>query len=526
MKVFFMRMDTMADLYFNGTIYTMTGENETQEAVLVEDNKVKRTGSYEELKEQADHFIDLQEKTMMPALTDVHQHLIMIGKKLASLALDDVTDIDLMKEKVASFDSGHQWNNILGYDENNFDNQYKIKIDELDQLTSKPTLITRICSHAGVVNSEAFKRAGIADDVKDPEGGYFERDEEGKLTGWVYDKAFEMMRAATVDDTVESISKDITRAVKYMQSLGIANVHTEDLAYYGDFNVPLDAYLSTLGEDGLKFRVNLLTHEQVYDDVVKANKTYKPNYVERDAMKIFADGAFGAKTALVSEPYEHTDQHGLQIHSKEKLEAMVKNARSNDDAIAVHMIGDQAIEMVLDAIEKYPVAKGKHYRLIHISLLRPDLIERMSKLPVVCDVQPTFLTSDMPWVEEYIGSNRAKYLYPFKTLLDKGLILGGSSDAPIEKVNPFLGIHALITRQDGGTVYNPNEVVERFEAFKMYTSEAAKIVYREDVQGQIKEGYFADFIVLDRDVMKVEANELKETKVLKTIIDGETVFEM
>ena len=134
MKVFFMRMDTMADLYFNGTIYTMTGENETQEAVLVEDNKVKRTGSYEELKEQADHFIDLQEKTMMPALTDVHQHLIMIGKKLASLALDDVTDIDLMKEKVASFDSGHQWNNILGYDENNFDNQYKIKIDELDQI--------------------------------------------------------------------------------------------------------------------------------------------------------------------------------------------------------------------------------------------------------------------------------------------------------------------------------------------------------------------------------------------------------
>ena len=205
---------------------------------------------------------------------------------------------------------------------------------------------------------------------------------------------------------------------------------------------------------------------------------------------------------------------------------MVKNARSNDHAIAVHMIGDQAIEMVLDAIEKYPVAKGKHDRLIHISLLRPDLIERMSKLPVVCDVQPTFLTSDMPWVEEYIGSNRAKYLYPFKTLLDKGLILGGSSDAPIEKVNPFLGIHALITRQDGGTVYNPNEVVERFEAFKMYTSEAAKIVYREDVQGQIKEGYFADFIVLDRDVMKVEANELKETKVLKTIIDGETVFEM
>lgn len=516
----------MADLYFNGKIYTMTGEDETVQAVLVEDKRVKQVGTYEDLKEQADHFIDLEGRTMMPALTDVHQHLIMIGKKLASLALDDITDVNEMKDKVLDFNTDHQWNNILGYDENNFEDQFKIKIDELDQLTSKPTLITRICSHAGVVNSSGFEKAGVTNDVEDPEGGYFERDEDGKLTGWVYDKAFEMMRAATVDDTVESISKDITRAVKYMQSLGIANVHTEDLAYYGDFNVPLDGYLSTIGEEDLKFRVNLLTHEQVYDDVVQADKEYKPNYVERDAMKIFADGAFGAQTALVSEPYEHSDNQGLQIHTVENLEAMVQNARSNGDAIAVHMIGDQAIEMVLDTIEKYPVPEGKHDRLIHISLLRPDLIERMAKLPVVCDIQPTFLTSDMPWVEEYIGSSRAEYLYPFKTLLDKGLILGGSSDAPIEKVNPFLGIHALITRQKDGTVYNPSEVVSRYDAFKMYTTEAAKIVYREDIQGQIKAGYFADFIVLDRDVMKVEADELQETKVLKTIIDGDTVFEM
>lgn len=516
----------MADLYFNGTIYTMTGENEVVEAVLVENKTVKAVGTYEELKGQADHHIDLQGQTMMPALTDVHQHLIMIGKKLASLALDDVTDIEEMKEKVGAFDSNHKWNNILGYDENNFDNQYKIQIDELDQLTEKPTLITRICSHAGVVNSKAFEALGITKDTENPEGGYFEKDDNGELTGWVYDKAFEEMRAATVDDTVESISEDITRAVKYMHSLGIAGSHTEDLAYYGNFNVPLDAYLQTLGENELKFRANLLTHEQVYEEVVKANKTYKPNYVERDAMKIFADGAFGAQTALVSEPYQNSDEQGLQIHSREKLEDMVKTARQNEDAIAVHMIGDQAIEMVLDTIEKYPVVDGKHDRLIHVSLLRPDLIERMAKLPVICDIQPTFLTSDMPWVENYIGEARAKYLYPFKTLIDKGLVLGGSSDAPIEKVNPFLGIHALITREKDGVVYNPNEIVDRFDAFRMYTTEAAKIVYREDVQGQIREGFFADFIVLDRDVMTIDPDEILETKVQKTIVDGEVVFEM
>lgn len=516
----------MSTLYYNGTIYTMNAPMDTVEAVLIHNGLIERIGSYEELKSSASEFIDLKGKTMMPALTDVHQHLVMIGKKLELLALDDVTDIDEMKEQVKAFKTNRSWNNILGYDENNFDNQYKITAEELDELTDKPTLITRICAHAGVVNSAAFEALNITKDTEDPEGGYFERDKDGELTGWVYDKAFEEMRAATVEDTAESLGEDIARGVKYLQSLGIANVHTEDLAYYGDFNVPLDAYLNTLGKDALKFRVNLLTHEQVYEDVVKADKTYKENFVERDAMKIFADGAFGAKTALISEPYNGTQDKGLQIHTVEKLEQLVQTARANNDAIAVHMIGDRAIEMVLDAVEKYPVPEGKHDRLIHISLLRPDLIERIAKLPVVCDIQPTFLTSDMPWVEEYIGSARAEYLYPFKTLLDKGIILGGSSDAPIEKVNPFLGIHALMTREDNGTVYNPEQIVSRFEAFKMYTTEAARIVYRENIQGRIAEGYFADFIVLDRDVMTVTPDEVKETKVLKTVIDGEPVFEM
>lgn len=516
----------MSTLYYNGTIYTMTEEMQTVHAVLIHNGKVEKTGKYEELETQANEFVDLDGKTMMPALTDVHQHLVMIGKKLELLALDDVTDIDDMKQQVKAFKTNRAWNNILGYDENNFADQYKISIKELDELTDKPTLITRICAHAGVVNSAAFEVLNITKDTENPEGGYFERDENGELTGWVYDKAFEEMRAATVEDTAESLGEDITRGVKYLQSLGIANVHTEDLAYYGDFNVPLDAYLNTLGKDQLKFRVNLLTHEQVYEDVVKADKTYKENFVERDAMKIFADGAFGAKTALVSEPYVGSTDKGLQIHTVEKLEQLVQKARSNNDAVAVHMIGDQAIEMVLDAIEKFPVAEGKHDRLIHISLLRPDLIERIANLPVICDIQPTFLTSDMPWVAEYIGNDRAQYLYPFKTLLDKGVIMGGSSDAPIEKVNPFLGIYALMTREDNGAVYNPEQIVSRFDAFKMYTVEAAKIVYREHVQGEIKEGYFADFIVLDRDVMTVSPDKLKETKVLKTIIDGEVVFEM
>ena len=132
----------MATLYYNGTIYTMAAPNDTVEAVLINDGLVTETGSYETLKAQADHFVDLQGQTMMPALTDVHQHLVMIGKKLDMLVLEDMTDIDEMKREVKAFNTNRQWNNIFGYDENNFENQYKINIKELDELTEKPTLIT------------------------------------------------------------------------------------------------------------------------------------------------------------------------------------------------------------------------------------------------------------------------------------------------------------------------------------------------------------------------------------------------
>lgn len=516
----------MSTLYYNGTIYTMSEQDETVEAVLIDNGMVQETGSFDSLKSAALEIVDLKGRTMMPALTDVHLHLAMIGKKLASLALDDVTDIEMMKREIQTFESNNKWDNILGYNENNFDDQYKINIEALDKLTTKPTLVSRICSHAGVANSAAFEALNITKETEDPEGGYYERDADGKLTGWVYDKAFDVIREATINDTSEMIKEDIMHAVKHLQSLGIANAHTEDLAYYGDHNLPLKAYTETLGKERLKFRVNLLINERVYEDVVKSNYTYEENFIELDAMKIFIDGAFGGKTALLSEPYVGSDDTGLQIHSIENLERMVQTAREHNDAIAVHVIGDKAAEIVLDAIEKYPAPKNKHDRLIHVSLLRPDLIERMSQLPIICDIQPTFLTSDMPWVEAYIGEERAQYLYPFKTLLDKGIVLGGSSDAPIEKVNPFYGIHALITREDGRVVYNEAERISRFDAFKMYTTEAAKIVYRENIQGKIAVGYFADFIVLDRDVMKVDVKELRETKVIETIIDGEVVYKM
>ncbi len=512
----------MKTLYKNGKIYSMNAEGETFDNILVEDGIVIGMNL---LETEADKVVDLKGATMVPGLNDTHMHLVMLGKKLKSLVLYDENDIDHVKELIGNHRSDREWDLILGYDENNFKNSYRLNRRELDELTDKPTIVARVCQHAGIVNTGALEALGIDKDVENPEGGSYEKDENGELTGWVYDTAFDQFRAAQVDDTVETVSDDITQAVKYLYSLGVTGVHTEDMAAYGPNDVPLNAYLNTIGKDQLKFRVNLLRHEAVYEEMIAKDPEFKTDWVEKDAMKIFTDGAFGGRTALMKAPYEGTDDTGLQIHTRENLEKLVKKARKNKDAVAVHMIGDQATELVLDVIEKYPVQKGKHDRLIHVSLLDEEMMDRMAGLDVICDVQPTFLTSDMPWVEDYIGKERADRLYNFRTMLDKGLILGGGSDAPIEDVNPLHGIHALVTRNGKTGVYNESEKISVFEAFRMYTKNAAEIVHRSDRSGLIEKGFLADFAVFDRDVLTVNPDELLEAEVLYTIIDGEVVYQ-
>ena len=244
----------MKTLYKNGKIYSMGSAGETVDSVLVEDGVITGLDAEEA---EADEIIDLKGATMLPGLNDTHMHLVMLGKKLKSLVLYDENNIDHVKELIGNHRSGKEWDMILGYDENNFENNYRLNRTELDELTDKPTLVARVCQHAGIVNTKALEALDIDKNVENPEGGSYERDENGELTGWVYDMAFDQFREAQVDDTVESVSDDITQAVKYLYTLGVTGVHTEDMAAYGPNDVPLNAYLNTIGKDDLKFRVNL-----------------------------------------------------------------------------------------------------------------------------------------------------------------------------------------------------------------------------------------------------------------------------
>jgi predicted amidohydrolase YtcJ len=272
----------------------------------------------------------------------------------------------------------------------------------------------------------------------------------------------------------------------------------------------------------------LLVHHEALDNFLKTEQDYQMRYVEYGAMKIFADGAFGGRTAWLSLPYNDAPEtSGVSIHGDEVLLKLVQKARSYDKNIAVHTIGDMALIQVLNAIKECPAKSGRD-RIIHAGLVSEQIIKDLKELPVILDIQPGFVASDFPWLIERLGTERIPYAFAFRTLLNEGIICAGGSDAPIEPVNPLLGIYAAAARRKPGEShegYVPEQKISRYEAVGLYTFGSAAAIGQEDVRGYIKEGYLADFTVFDRDIFQVPIDEILEAKVLYTIVDGEIAFQ-
>ena len=304
------------------------------------------------------------------------------------------------------------------------------------------------------------------------------------------------------------------------------------MSYYGDFNKTYQAFRNTLGKDGKKFRAHLLVHHAVIEDWHDEGHQFLEGspYVEFGAMKIFADGALGGRTALLSHPYADDEStSGVSIHTEENLQALVAKARSYDLPIAVHTIGDLAFEQVVDAITKEPTVKGRRDRLIHAQILRHELIERIKGLDLILDIQPRFVASDFPWVIDRIGKDRMKYNYAWKTLLEEGIHCAGGSDAPIEPVNPLLGIHAAVTRTNPNdpehTVYGPDQVLSMYEGISLFTKGSAFACHHEADRGLIKEGYDADFTILNEDPFTGGPDVLLKQVVAMTVVDEDIVYD-
>ena len=520
----------MKTLWYNGKLYTMQQEGDWVEAMLTEDGKIIAIGTYAELRGQADEAIDLKGAVLYPGFIDSHVHMIGHGEKLLSLDLAKAASAEQMMDMLLGAHAGlaaDEWFMGEGWNENNFPDKKIFTRQELDQVTDSPMVLKRACRHAVLANSKALEFAGITKDTLDPVDGVIVRDDNGEPTGFLKEGAMDAVLALIPEPTEESLTRALRKSVDDLLSLGLTGAVTDDLGYYGDYSNPLQAFKNVIGPEK-KFRAHLLRRSPVFKQLMEDKATYSEPWIEPGEMKFFIDGALGGKTALLSAPYADTPEtSGMTVVTDEEIDALVVMARKYGEAIAVHVIGDAAVEKALDAIEKHPVPEGKRDRLIHVNVLRDDLVERMEKLPVILDLQPVFVSSDFPWVMDRLGEDRLDWAYAWKKLLDRGFICGGGSDAPIEEVDPLLGIYAAVARRKPGEThagYLSDEKLSRFEAIGLFTTGSAGTIGKADVRGKLAVGFDADFTVLDRDLFTVDVEEIVDADVVMTVVAGEVMY--
>ncbi|TSB48062.1 amidohydrolase [Alkalicoccobacillus porphyridii] len=529
----------MGTLWHNGTFFTLKQPDDSVEAVFVREGRIVEIGTKEELLRRYEQEItsikDVRGGYVYPGFVDSHLHMIGHGEKLLSLDLSTVTSSNQMKElliKKANEQSEGDWVIAEGWNENSFEDRKIFTRLELDEISSnRPLYASRICRHAAIVNTMALRNAGITKDTPDPSGGVIERDAFGEPTGYLMDAAVDLVKNVMPSVNKEYVTRALNHSVKDLLAQGITGGHTEDMNYYNGFSETIDVFQSLIHKDGYKFRVNLLIHHEQIENMISAGfkgGNLSP-FLDIGSMKIFADGALGGRTAFLSEPYEDDpENYGVAMHSREELFALVKKARDFKLPVAIHVIGDAALEYAIDALEQYPPIEGRD-RLIHLQVTRPSLIKRLKDLPVILDLQPRFVATDFPWVEERLGNQRLDSAFAWKTLLDEGLHCAGGSDAPIEPPSPLLGMHAAITRRHPAELehegYLPHEKLSRFEALQLFTSGSAYATGLEERRGILAEGYDADFTVLTHNLFTCDPEDFLQSDVLMTIVDDTIMYQ-
>lgn len=529
-------MDTA---YINGKIYTMRKEGDTCSAFVVRDGKFLYCGSDEKAeylaKTGGGQVVDLKQAAVIPGMIDTHQHVFAYARDLMKLNLKEVRSLEELKEAIkkrAEQTPAGQWILGTGFDQETFDVPALPSRTDLDEACpDHPLIITRYCLHVNVANTKALEAGGIRKGFVPKVEGTVEFDRDGEPTGVLFDQA-----AADIIDTIpdplsgkEAKKLAVERAIKELNRFGLTGVHTIQ-GKHCDLPEYAGVYQELNREGRLTARVYL-----GFDELpgCSIETGLGDEMVKYGFFKIYTDGSLGARSAYLKEPYsDDPAQRGVTNYSQEELDRLVWEAYSRDIQVGVHVIGDASVEMLVTAIERAYEREPKdnaRIRMIHMSLLNREIIERLKRLPVIIDIQPMFVSTNVRWSEHRVGHERSEYHYCWRKLLDAGMILTAGSDSPIETYNPMKGTYAITTRQgldgypEGG--WFPQERVTVFEAVSMYTKYAAYASFEEDVKGTIEEGKLADFVMLDRDVFKTEPRDIKDIRVLKTWLGGRLVYD-
>ncbi len=522
-----------------------------EEAIAVRGDRIQAVGKNVDIlkfKGPQTQVIDLGGRFVMPGFNDAHMHMADAGLKRLTVDLTGVKTLDELRERVrvrVQKAGPTDWIVGGGWDETLWPVKVTPSRWDLDEVSSgHPVLLVRIDLHSAVANTRALQLANVTLASRDPEGGHIDRNENGEPTGILRETAIEAVTRVIPKPSREKRREAIETALADLAEHGVTSAQdcstvSESCSNWEDFQI----YEGLEKEGKLTARI---TEWLPLNQTVEESDGRRASHPQSDLMlhtgmlKGFLDGSLGSHTAALLEPYADDPKNsGLPHYEAAKLNEMAKERILAGFQLGFHAIGDEAVQMALDAFaeaEKAARAQrvkapngGDDFRLRieHAQATTPTQIARFKELKVIASVQPSHLLTDMRWVQDRLGPQRAANSYTWAAFLNKGVTLAFGTDYPVEPVTPFRGLYAAVTRksEDGKQEFFPAQKITMDQAIAAYTTGSAFAEFEEKEKGKLVPGMLADFVVLDRDVTAVAAEKILGTKVLRTVVGGKTVYQ-
>jgi len=517
-------------LVYNASVYTVDSSFSVAEAIAVKDGKIIATGKSFELQDkyQAAETIDAGGKFIYPGFIDAHAHFVGYGNSLQRVNLVDTKSWDEVIERTKKFgeENPNGWLLGRGWDQNDWPIKEFPGNEKLNELfPDRPVMLTRIDGHAAIANQKALELAGIKAGAK-LTGGEIEV-KNGKLTGILIDNATGLVGSKVPAQTKEEFIESLQDAEKNCFAVGLTTI---DDCGLGAESVERIKAMQAEGKLKMRLYVMLSDNKANYDYLEKTG-IIKTDRLNVRSIKVYADGALGSRGACLLEPYaDKPGWTGFLLSKPEHFDSVANYIHQKGWQMCTHAIGDSGNRTMLTIYAKY--LKGKNdlrWRIEHSQVVNQNDFDLFGENSIIPSVQPTHATSDMYWAGDRLGPERVKGAYAFKQLLQQNGWIPLGTDFPVEDISPFKTFYAAVIRKDAkgwpDNGYQTENALTREEALKGMTIWAAKANFEEKEKGSLEKGKFADFIILDKDIMKAGEKELLQVNVLKTFVGGQKVYE-
>lgn len=491
-------------------------------------------------------WVDLDGRCVTPGLVDAHVHFHGFALSRQRVNLAGAASLDEALSRIAAYvqqrsdtalSGADQWLEGRGWAQDEWLDAAFPTARHLDAIASHlPVCLRHKSGHAAWVNSRALRLAGIDEHTPDPPGGQIQRDHEGQPTGILFEDAMDLVTRHIPEITLPQLVEAMRQAQQFCWQAGLTGIHDFD----GRTCFQALQILRQHDELGLRFVKNIPVYRLEHAVGVGLRSGFGGEWLRIGGVKLFADGALGPRTAAMIAPYENEpDNTGIVVTDKEEMMAHASRASAHGLSVTIHAIGDRANHDVLDVYEAVRAeeqerrGKGEEgglatlrHRIEHVQVLHPNDLYRLAQLNVIASMQPTHATSDMEMADKYWGPTRARYSYAWRTMLDTGATLVFGSDAPVERIEPLLGIHAAVTRRradgtPGPDGWFPEQKLTMPETIHAFTMGAAITSGQETTQGSITPGKLADLTIFGRDIFTIPPDELLDVTIAGTIIGGE-----